>query len=321
MADRRVLFVWSGLNGYMGDCWRELSTRDGMDVKIAVDIENKYFGGAFNPEEVLRGLDWHDNLASIGSNSWTPDIVFIVGWHNKMCRIAASMDWGRAKKVCCFDMPWEWRFRKFIARIILWRYLRMFDAAFVPGAASYAYARWLGFGRWRIYTGLYGTNTKRFTEHSGGAGLLFVGRDAPEKGLDVLRRAHEAYKASGGSWGLRIVNGVSPDSLGGIYADADCFVLPSRWEPWGVVLVEAAAAGLPIICTDKCGARHEVVKGNGIVVNSDDVKSLADAITQLAEMSRTEREALGGAGKALAAQYSCEAWADRVLSICDKLIV
>ena len=320
MANTRILFVWSGLNGYMGDCWRELARRDGVDVKVVVDVENKYFGGSFNPEEVLRGLDWQTSLPSLVNSSWKPDVVFIVGWHNKMCRIAASMDWDGAKKVCCFDMPWEWKLRKVFARFVLWRYLRKFDMAFVPGAASLAYARWLGFGRERIFTGLYGTNTNRFSEHCGGKGLLFVGRDAPEKGLDVLRKAHEAYKASGGTWDLRIVNGVAPDSLGKIYADADCFVLPSRWEPWGVVLVEAAAAGLPVICTDKCGARHEVVRGTGFVVNSGDAKALADAIKQISGMGRKEREALGGVGKALAAQYSCEAWADRVISICDKLI-
>ena len=63
MANTRILFVWSVLNGYMGYCWRELARRDGVDVKVVVDVENKYFGGGFNPEEVLRGLDWQTSLS------------------------------------------------------------------------------------------------------------------------------------------------------------------------------------------------------------------------------------------------------------------
>ena len=100
---------------------------------------------------------------------------------------------------------------------------------------------------------------------------------------------------------------------------------------WGVVLVEAAAAGLPIICTDACGARHEVVRGNGIVVKAGDVVAFADAmetvdgmISRVEHVERVERESAGEwvsgeLGRELAKPYSCEAWAERVLGICKKL--
>ena len=215
-------------------------------------------------------------------------------------------------------MPWEWRIRKFAARFILWRYLRCFDAAFVPGAIAAKYARWLGFAKSEVFTGLFATNTKRFEGHSkGGDGFLYVGRDAPEKGVDVLRSAHGIYRANGGRWPLRIVNGVPPDQLGAVYANADCFVLASRWEPWGVVLVEAAAAGLPIICTDKCGSRNELVKGNGLVVRPGDANALAEAMLKV---ERGEADINPKLGKELSAPYSCGAWADRVVDICGRLV-
>ena len=310
----KVLFVWSGLSGYMGDCWRALAVKSGVELKVAVNAKSTLAGGSFNADEVLRDIDWSETLP----NEWTPDIIFTVGWRNALCREAALRDWRVSiPKVCCFDMPWEWRFRKIAARFLLWRYLRNFDAAFVNGFIAAKYARWLGFGKARVYTGLISTNLRRFGRHVGGKGFLYVGRESPEKGLDVLLAAHGRYRSEGGTWPLEIVNGVSPDALGPIYAAADCFVLASRHEPWGVVLVEAAAAGLPIICTDACGARYEVVKGNGIVVGSGDVEALSKAMHDVSNRPDAFDVVLG---RSLAEPYSCEAWAERVIGICKELI-
>ena len=310
----KVLFVWSGLTGYMGDCWRELAGREGVDLKVAVDLSDKYFGGNFAPQDIMRNLDWGEGLPW----GWNPDIVFTVGWHNRMCRAAVEA-FPNARKVCCFDMPWEWRIRKIAARFILWRYLRCFDAAFIPGVIAAKYARWLGFSEGNIFKGLFSTDITRFAAHNGGGGFLFLGREVPEKGIDVLRKAYDIFQANGGKWGLRVVSNASPSDVAKCYSEADCFVLPSRWEPWGVVLAEAAAAGLPIICTDKCGARFEVVRGNGVVVKSSDAEALALAMRKIEDLPIAERLAMGAKGKALAQHYSCKVWADRVIDICHQL--
>ena len=311
----KVLFVWPGLTGYMGDCWRELAKRDGFELKITVDLSDKCFGGSFEPNDIMRNLDWGECLPW----GWNPDVVFTVGWHNGMCR-AAVKAFPNARKVCCFDMPWEWRLRKIAARFILWRYLRCFDAAFVPGEVAAIYARWLGFNEGKIFKGLFSTDTARFNVHNGGGGFLFLGREVSAKGIDVLKKAYDIYRRNGGKWQLKVVSSASPSEVARYYSEADCFVLPSRWEPWGVVLAEAAAAGLPIICTDKCGARFEVVKGNGVVVKSGDAEALASAMQKIEELPVAERLAMGAKGKDLAQPYSCQAWANRVTNICNQLL-
>ena len=315
----KVLFVWPGLTGYMGDCWRELARRDGVDLKIAVDLSDKYFGGSFSADDVLRNLDWRPATLQDDMRDWCPDVLFTVGWHNKMCRVAVEA-FPNARKVCCFDMPWEWRLRKIAARFVLWRYLRRFDAAFVPGAIATKYASWLGFDNGNIFKGLFSTDITRFAAHNGGGGFLFLGREVPEKGIDVLRKAYDLYKGNGGKWQMSVVSNASPSEVAKYYSEADCFVLPSRWEPWGVVLAEAAAAGLPIICTDKCGARFEVVRDNGVVVKSGDVRSLAAAMHKIENMAVDARLSMGAKGKALAQPHSCQAWADRVINICNQLL-
>jgi glycosyltransferase involved in cell wall biosynthesis len=67
------------------------------------------------------------------------------------------------------------------------------------------------------------------------------------------------------------------------FAAADAFVLPSRFEPFGVVVREAAAAGLPIVCSERAGAAGDVaVAGrNALLVDPDDRSALQAAVARI----------------------------------------
>jgi glycosyltransferase involved in cell wall biosynthesis len=86
------------------------------------------------------------------------------------------------------------------------------------------------------------------------------------------------------------------------YASADLFVLGSREESFGNVLVEALYAGLPIVSTDNVGAREVLDDGRwGRIVAQDDVSAFAKAMEEMLREPRrngAEREralALSGA--------------------------
>ena len=73
-----------------------------------------------------------------------------------------------------------------------------------------------------------------------------------------------------------------PDELVRLYQAADVFVLPSITETFGIVLVEAMAAGLPIITTDAPGCRDIVRNGqDGILVPPSQPAKLADAMQRI----------------------------------------
>jgi glycosyltransferase involved in cell wall biosynthesis len=76
-----------------------------------------------------------------------------------------------------------------------------------------------------------------------------------------------------------------PEALPALFARADVFVLPSRYDGWGVVVNQAIAAGLPVVCSDQVGAGYDLVEEgvNGIRFRSCDVKSLQEAMQRFVD--------------------------------------
>jgi len=132
--------------------------------------------------------------------------------------------------------------------------------------------------------------------------LLYVGRLSWEKGVDVLIEAMRRISAMRSDIGL-LIAGDGPERrtlekraralpqvhflgfqdwtrLPGFYAAADLFVLPSRREPWGMVVNEAMASGLPVMATGRVGAAQDLISEgeSGFVVPEDDAEALASAI-------------------------------------------
>ena len=96
------------------------------------------------------------------------------------------------------------------------------------------------------------------------------------------------------------------------YGAADCFVLPTLYDPFPNAALEAMASGLPVITTPQCGAAEFVQQGvGGAVCEAGDVVGLALAMGKLNEvayaetMGRAARIAVSGLGtEAMAAQLA-----------------
>jgi glycosyltransferase involved in cell wall biosynthesis len=208
--------------------------------------------------------------------------------------------------------------------------------AFVPGTASADYARALGVELVELAPNAIDASVfeQAAVDRSGrdGCTFLYAGRLDPEKGLDILLEAFrevpgELVLVGAGSDEERL-RGLAPDrvrfegprdrdELVRYYADADVFVLPSRSEPWGMVLNEAAAAGLPLVATEESGAAHDLIDGNGFRVPAGDVAALRGALKRLADDPEL-RKRFGARSRELAVRFTPEAWADGVASAADR---
>jgi len=303
----KLLFVWTGITRCAGDCWRALAAMPGVSLRLVIHAPR-------NPElerEVLRGLSYVivEDGEPLPSEP-KPDVLFAVGWHSPVVRhYVLRADWSAVPKVFCFDMPWRTGLRCMAARFVLWRYLRNFRVAFVPGASGARYARWLGFRR--IVEGFLSIDLARFSlpRRQDAAGFVYVGRDSPEKGLDVLRRAYRRYRERGGSWDLEFLHSTPYSQLPACYASRACLVMASRHDPWPLVVLEALASGCEAIVSDRCMNRLELPAR---VVRFGDVEALADAMLAVERgEGRPRRIPLDF--------WDAGRWADRVMRIAKEV--
>ena len=98
---------------------------------------------------------------------------------------------------------------------------------------------------------------------------------------------------------------------------ASAFCLPSHYEPWGVVVHEAVAAGCPMIVSDGVSAGTAFVKNgyNGYVFKSKDKASLKKALQSIINLDDAQLKKMGERSVQLAMQNTPEIWAETLLSI------
>jgi phosphatidylinositol alpha-mannosyltransferase len=177
----------------------------------------------------------------------------------------------------------------------------------------------------------------------GKVNILFLGRLERRKGLGVLLRAYmhlkernpnlrlivvgegrmragyERYIAHNNVPDVVMAGYVSEEEKPRYYASADLFCAPNTGkESFGIVLLEAMAAGLPVVATDIPGFTQVINPGRqGILVRRDDPVSLASAINLLAA-DPVLRERLVAAGRTAARGYAWERVTDQVLGVYEE---
>jgi len=113
---------------------------------------------------------------------------------------------------------------------------------------------------------------------------------------------------------------LSRDEVVRAYASAEVFVLPSLFEPFGIVLLEAMAAGLPIVASRVGGIVDVVEDGKtGLLVPSGNPEALADALEHLLS-DPTLLEKMGDEGRMRAPAYSWDQLSPRILEVYREAI-
>lgn len=346
----RVLVCWSNISGYMAACWRALAARPGVELRVIAFDPVKNANAPFDAS-ILRGIECTlvdpGDLARLDQvlaeeETRGPDAAVVPGWfHPAYVRAARRFKTASIPVFMTIDHGWEGTLRQRVSVLAHRRYIRGMAGVFVGGERARQYALKLGARPETIHGGLYGFDAEAFSplreQRSAAGGLsprvfLFVGRYVEAKGLDVLVEAYRRYRERvEHPWALSCcgrgpqgkllagVEGVTdhgftqPSMLVERLLAANAFVLPSRFEPWGVALAEAAGSGLPILCSQAVGAAVELVHDfhNGRVVPTSDSAALASAMAWLHHLPDPARTALGDASAAAASAYSAERWADR----------
>ncbi len=145
--------------------------------------------------------------------------------------------------------------------------------------------------------------------------IVFSGRLVPVKRVDLLVKAFVQFAQERPDWDLVILgDGVLKEQLQAlvpselserliwtgflndqadvskVYRASDVLCLPSTYEPWALVVNEAAAAGMAIVSTDVVGAAAELVRDgfNGYVVPPDNLDALREALQKVTDSEKID---------------------------------
>jgi glycosyltransferase involved in cell wall biosynthesis len=337
----KILFLYTELAGYFLACVREL-VRQGHEVHIVRWPVNKEapFEFAFGEGiTVYNRSDYNDKQLQALAASIAPDAVVCSGWIDRDYVKVCNQLKKTAVTILALDNKWQGSLKQQFARIISpFTLKRIFKFAWVPGALQAAYARKLGFSENNIRNGFYSADTPFFAAYHDAYKaakqqhfphrFIFAGRYYDFKGVRELWQAFaELKEEQPNDWQLWCLGTgdvppaehpaihhfgfVQPNDLHTYLEQTGVFVMPSRVEPWGVVLHEFAAAGFPLVCSSNVGAVNQFVKEgeNGFVFSAGDAKNIKAALLKVINTSDENLVQMGETSAVLGKTISPQSWA------------
>jgi glycosyltransferase involved in cell wall biosynthesis len=338
---KKILFLYTHIMGYTFSCLKKLI--DSYEAEVTLI---RYKENSISPYNLpnYKGLLSYDKSPEILKtlNDKKYDLVYVPGWIDKdYLKIAAEQKEKGAIVVAGCDTQWDGSLRQRLGVFYSVLFLKKIITYFwVPGIYQYEFVRKLGYSRNQILFNLYSADIELFENAFSGQNkiyphnILFVGRFVKEKGIDLLVESYEELKnehhfdwnltligdgplkAKFVNKGYQIENFMQPEALVKIVNTSGIFCLPSIWEPWGVVVHEFAAAGLPLLVSNVCGSSTVFVKHgyNGYIFESRNKLSLKKHLLHLINSSDEELRIMGNRSKLLSHSITPEIWASTLMN-------
>ena len=336
----KALILMPNLSDYMLNCfssWREASGVELHIVRLKVNAEEAPFN--FGAES--RGLTLYDrekiSAAEIIAlmKREQPNLIICFGWFDSAYFEAVKLRPSGTIAVMTMDNQWNRSIRHFLGLLYCRLFLvRHFDFVRVPGARQRYFAHLLGFDDKRIREGFYVANDANFTpiyqsiQGSPLKRLVYVGRYVDVKGLRELWQAFKTYHATNDSNLELICIGtgplykdrpqhprithlgfVQPKEFSEKLAGGGIFILPSKYEPWGLVVHEFALAGFPLLLSDAVGAGDRfLTQENGLRISPYSRDSLLDAFAFVDSLDAARLSTMSEKSRSLGASLTVADW-------------
>lgn len=343
----KFLFLYAEVTGYLMTCLQALQRHpSATEVRVyqALDLPETGYNFATAP------LPVHDAIGRTAAAIWPeieaygPDVVYVSGWSfPEYLKLARRLRKRGATTIIGNDTPWYGTARQWLGALSSPFWLRpVFDWMWVPGPSHERFARRLSFSRACTRTGLLSADVDAFQaaaadrEPAARKVLLSAGSFLPNKGMDRICEAFLAQVSAGvDDWDLMLVGAkdtaqripvherirvlpfVQPQEMPALFAQADAFVLASLRESWGVVVHEAAAAGLPLLLSERAGAVDLFLRDryNGWRFDPFAQADLQEKMGILLRAPDAVLKTMGRRSTALAQQQHPEMWAQALVNM------
>ncbi|MDF2448130.1 MAG: glycosyl transferase family 1 [Bacteroidota bacterium] len=342
----RFLFLYTEIAEYFLSCCKELS-RHG-EVYIVRWPVNKEAPFKFTVGDNITIYDKPnytlDELRYLVAKI-EPDVIICSGWIDKDYLKITRSYFKKIPTILTCDTHWNGTIKQRIATLFSrFTILKIFSHGWVPGRIQKVYLKKLGFPEHRISEGFYSCNLPQFQsiylsekpnkEIKFPKRFLYVGRYYEFKGIKDLWNAFiELDNEEPNDWELWCLGTgdippvshpkikhfgfIQPEKLNEYTSQTGVFILPSHFEPWGVVVHEFAASGFPLILSDQVGSREQFLEAgkNGYLFESKNVNDLKIAMKKIMSSTTMEIVHMSEHSHQLSKRISPELWVDTLLKM------
>lgn len=346
MKQLKVVILFSRLSDYMLNTFAHYVKFNNVELHIFkktpdskqapfqfdLNIKNIYF---YNQE------DYNKSTLLLLITDLNPNLILCSGWANPTYNYIINHNYKIINCVLTMDNQWHASLKQYVG--ILYSRCAIapkYKKIWLPGQPQEKYARKLGFKKKDIIKGWYVANEKKFfknretIKHE----FLFVGRYVKYKGILELWRAFiKLKKDTPNDWKLTCIGTgelfgqrykhpdinhlgfLQPDDLQNYTNNGGVFVLPSHFEPWGVVVHEFALSGFPLLVSDKVGAASQFVDNdNGIIFKSNNEIAIYKAMKKIINLSDEKLIKMGKTSQINAKSISVKTWANNMNKIMNN---
>lgn len=344
--NKYLIFIYTSLPGYMFHCIENLALNISYKIILVETSYNKNYPVKFSSSnfQIINLTEFNNLIQKIDNRDIQK--VFITGWGNSEIRYFTKYFYkNNVNLVLLSDQPFKNNFRQKIGKKFIQRYLKKFKYVIVPGKAGYDLMRYYGVKDENIRIGLYTATNKIFSYAKALRDnfknypkvFLFDGQFIKRKGVEFLINEYSQYlKLSKNHWELVMVGKgeleyiippfvknlgfVHQDSLGDVYANAGCFVLPSFEDHWGVVIHQAALAGLPLLITPFCMSHYDLFKENenGYFIDPNIKGSLTNAMLKIENAGINKLRYMGNISYELSNFNSIQKWVENMKTLIEN---
>lgn len=349
MEKKKIVFLYSEIATYFLACVEKLAENFAVEIHIVRWPVNKEAPFEFKRSPAIKmynrsDYETTDKLEQLVA-SIQPQVIYCSGWMDKGYLHVCKQYRFNIPVIVGFDNQWKGTFKQWIAVLLSpFKIRNHFSHCWVPGELQYSYALRLGFPKSNILTGFYSCDVDFFNSQykiyqqqkqaNFPKRFLYVGRYVASKGVtDLWMAFKELQEEQPNEWELWCLGTgdvepvkhpkikhygfVQPAELPKFIEQTGVFVLPSHFEPWGVVVHEYAAAGFPIICSDEVGARTTFVENNlnGYIYASGNRNALKTALTAIVNSSEEKLNKMSAESLKKASLITPDLWAKQLISV------
>lgn len=344
MAGTKIAFLYSEIAGYFLACAKEAAqANEVLIVRWPVNAEAPF---KFDETASIR-IEDRSNYDEEGLkkllNDFQPDILVVSGWMDKgYLKVARSFK-KKIPVVLSLDNHWTGSLKQRLACLLSPFYLKkIYTHAWVPGKVQKEFADRLGF-KGKVKLDYYCADTSLFegiyqdTFPAKRTALpkrfLYVARYVEHKGIFEMWNAFlELQKeepndweiwclGTGDEWDNRIegdkikhVGFVQPDEMSSYIAQTSVYILPSKFEPWGVTVQEFAVCGMPLLISSAIGSGEKYLSDNGFVFEAGSKDAIKEAMKKTIAMSDEEILKMGERSHELGMSFTPKDWVQNLLS-------